>query len=144
MSSAIPDGATFFWAGEYGWDLNSRKTLDTQLNVFAEFAPKLSEQSRASEVLFLANIQPELQRDVLEQCSPRFVALDSMDLWIETARDALVDVIGRIDCLILNDAELRQLTVQPNLVFGGARDPRLGPVDRRRQAGRVRRGAGDR
>ena len=67
-------------------------------------------------MLFLANIQPELQRDVLEQCEPRFVALDSMDLWIETARDALVDVIGRIDCLILNDAELRQLTVQPNLV----------------------------
>ena len=109
-------GSTFFWAGEYGWDLNSRTTLDTQLNVFAEFAPKLSAPSRSSEVLFLANIQPELQRDVLEQCSPSFVALDSMDLWIETARDALVDVIGRIDCLILNDAELRQLTGQPNLV----------------------------
>jgi sugar/nucleoside kinase (ribokinase family) len=111
-----PNGSTFFWAGEYGWDLNSRQTLDTQLNVFADFRPRLSERSRASEVLFLANIQPELQRDVLEQCDPRFVALDSMDLWIETARDALVDVIGRIDCLILNDAELRQLTAQPNLV----------------------------
>jgi sugar/nucleoside kinase (ribokinase family) len=113
----VADGKTFFWKGEYGWDLNSRETLDTQLNVFEHFEPKLSQASRDCDVLFLANIQPELQRSVLEQCDePQFVALDSMNLWIEIARDALVDVITRVDCVILNDAELRQLTVKPNLI----------------------------
>jgi sugar/nucleoside kinase (ribokinase family) len=113
----VAGGKTFFWQGEYGWDLNSRETLDTQLNVFEHFAPKLSAAARASDVLFLANIQPQLQIDVLDQSGvPRFVALDSMNLWIEVARDSLVEVIGRVDCLILNDAELRQLTGRPNLV----------------------------
>jgi sugar/nucleoside kinase (ribokinase family) len=108
---------TFFWKGEYGWDLNSRETLDTQLNVFEHFEPKLSQASRDCDVLFLANIQPELQRNVLAQCgAPQFVALDSMNLWIEIAREALVDVIARVDCVILNDAELRQLTAKPNLI----------------------------
>ena len=117
----VPGGTSFFWAGEYGWDLNSRETLDTQLGVFETFQPKLSAASRASEVLFLANIQPTLQRDVLDQCAgAQFVALDSMNLWIDIARDELVDVIRRVDCLILNDAELRQLTGQPSLV-GAAR-----------------------
>ncbi len=113
----VAGGKTFFWAGEYGWDLNSRETLDTQLGVFEGFTPKLSEQSRSSEVLFLANIQPELQRDVRAQLpDARFVALDSMNLWIDIARDALVAAIGSVDCVILNDAELRQLTGKPNLV----------------------------
>jgi sugar/nucleoside kinase (ribokinase family) len=116
----VAGGRTFFWQGEYGWDLNSRETLDTQLNVFEHFAPKLSAAARACDVLFLANIQPQLQLDVLDQCARgggvRFSALDSMNLWIDIARDALVEVIGRVDCLILNDAELRQLTGQPNLV----------------------------
>jgi sugar/nucleoside kinase (ribokinase family) len=113
----VPGGKTFFWRGEYGWDLNSRETLDTQLNVFESFEPKLSEASRACDVLFLANIQPTLQRQVLEQCdSAKFVAVDSMNLWIDTARDALVDVIKRVDAVILNDAELRQLTRLPNTV----------------------------
>jgi sugar/nucleoside kinase (ribokinase family) len=113
----VAGGKTFFWRGEYGWDLNSRETLDTQLHVFEHFAPKLSPAARGCDVLFLANIQPQLQLDVLDQCPvPRFVALDSMNLWIEIARDALVSVIGRVDCLILNDAELRQLTRKPNLV----------------------------
>ena len=113
----IPGGKTFFWRGEYGWDLNSRETLDTQLNVFEHWEPKLSQQSRSSEVLFLANIQPDLQRRVREQCTAaRFVALDSMNLWIEIARESLLKTIAGVDCLILNDAELRQLTEQPNLV----------------------------
>ncbi len=113
----VAGGKTFFWHGEYGWDLNSRETLDTQLGVFEGFAPKLSESSRASEVLFLANIQPDLQREVREQLpEARFVALDSMNLWIEIARDSLVAAIEGVDCLILNDAELRQLTGKPNLV----------------------------
>lgn len=113
----VAGGRSFFWAGEYGWDLNTRETLDTQLGVFETFQPKLSAASRQADVLFLANIQPALQRDVLEQCErARFVALDSMNLWIDIARADLLDVISRIDCLILNDAELRQLTRQPSLV----------------------------
>jgi sugar/nucleoside kinase (ribokinase family) len=113
----VAGGRTFFWRGEYGWDLNSRETLDTQLGVFEGFAPKLSEGSRSSEVLFLANIQPDLQREVRGQLpEARFVALDSMNLWIEIARDSLVAAIEGVDCLILNDAELRQLTGKPNLV----------------------------
>jgi len=113
----VAGGKTFFWRGEYGWDLNSRETLDTQLGVFEGFQPKLSERSRASDVLFLANIQPDLQRDVRAQLPhARFVALDSMNLWIEIARDALVSAIESVDCVILNDAELRQLTGKPNLV----------------------------
>jgi sugar/nucleoside kinase (ribokinase family) len=110
-------GKTFFWRGEYGWDLNSRETLDTQLGVFEDFQPKLSERSRESEVLFLANIQPDLQLGVRNQLpDARFVALDSMNLWIDIARDQLVRAIESVDCLILNDAELRQLTGKPNLV----------------------------
>jgi sugar/nucleoside kinase (ribokinase family) len=113
----VAGGKTFFWHGEYGWDLNSRETLDTQLGVFEGFQPKLSESSRSSEVLFLANIQPDLQREVRAQLpEARFVALDSMNLWIEIARDSLVAAIEGVDCLILNDAELRQLTGKPNLV----------------------------
>ncbi len=118
----VAGGKTFFWAGEYGWDLNSRETLDTQLGVFEGFEPKLSEQSRSSDVLFLANIQPDLQRDVRAQLpDARFVALDSMNLWIDIARDSLVSAIEGVDCVILNDAELRQLTGKPNLI-GAARE----------------------
>jgi sugar/nucleoside kinase (ribokinase family) len=113
----VAGGRTFFWRGEYGWDLNSRETLDTQLGVFEGFQPKLSERSRSSDVLFLANIQPELQGEVRGQLpDARFVALDSMNLWIDIARDALVSAISSVDCVILNDAELRQLTGKPNLL----------------------------
>jgi sugar/nucleoside kinase (ribokinase family) len=113
----VQGGKTFFWSGEYGWDLNSRETLTTDLNVFADFQPKLSPASRDCDVLFLANIQPELQLSVLEQCArPRLVAMDSMNLWIDIARDALLEVIRRVDCVILNDAELRQLTHKPNVL----------------------------
>jgi sugar/nucleoside kinase (ribokinase family) len=113
----VSDGKTFFWEGEYGWDLNSRETIDTQLGVFEGFTPKLSERSRSSDVLFLANIQPDLQLQVRAQLpDARFVALDSMNLWIDIARDSLVKAIESVDCVILNDAELRQLTSKPNLV----------------------------
>lgn len=124
----VPGGKTFFWSGVYGWDLNDRETLDTQLNVFADFEPKLSAASRDCDVLFLANIQPDLQRQVREQCQKaRFVALDSMNLWIEIAKDSLVKAISEVDCLILNDAELRQLTGEPNLVRAAAKVLELGP-----------------
>jgi sugar/nucleoside kinase (ribokinase family) len=113
----VAGGETFFWHGEYGWDLNSRVTHDTRLGVFEGFQPKLSDRSRASDVLFLANIQPDLQREVRAQLpDARFVALDSMNLWIEQARDSLVSAIRGVDCLILNDAELRELTGKPNLI----------------------------
>jgi sugar/nucleoside kinase (ribokinase family) len=118
----IDGGETFFWAGEYGWDLNSRETLETRLGVFEGFQPKLSAASLASDVLFLANIQPDLQRDVRAQLPhARFVALDSMNLWIDIAREPLVAAIETVDCVILNDAELRQLTGRPNLL-GAARE----------------------
>jgi sugar/nucleoside kinase (ribokinase family) len=124
----VAGGRTFFWKGEYGWDLNSRETRATELGVFERFEPNLSAGSRSCEVLFLANIQPQLQLSVLEQCEdPRFVAVDSMNLWIDIARDDLIEVIRRVDCVMLNDAELRQLTRRPNLL-GAARDVlELGP-----------------
>jgi len=113
----IAGGRTFFWRGHYDYDLNTAHTDDTQLNVFGDFEPKLSDASRNAEVLFLANIQPDLQRGVREQCAnARFVAMDSMNLWIETARDSLVRTISGVDALLLNDAELRMLTQQPNLL----------------------------
>jgi sugar/nucleoside kinase (ribokinase family) len=109
-------GDTFFWQGEYGWDLNTRETLDTRLGVFETFEPKLSQAARDSDVLFLANIQPDIQRAVREQCTASFAALDSMNLWIDIARDSLVAAIGGVDCLVLNDAELKQLTGMPNFI----------------------------
>src|SRR4051812_22275090 len=124
----VAGGKSFFWSGEYGADLNSRETLDTQLGVFETFQPKLSTASQQAHVLFLANIQPGLQRDVLEQCQrAKFVALDSMDLWIDIAHADLVEVISRVDCLILNDAELRQLTRKPSLVAAAREALSWGP-----------------
>ena len=112
----VEGGKTFFWRGRYGYDLNVAETLETELNVFAEFAPRLSAASRQARTLFLGNIQPELQRAVRAQCTEaRLVALDSMNYWIESARDELVRAISEVDCLLLNDAEARQLTRQPNL-----------------------------
>ena len=113
----VAGGTTFFWSGEYGPDLNSRVTHATELGVFGAFEPHPSEAARAADVLFLANIQPDVQRAVREQCrGARFVAMDSMDLWIETARDSLVETIAGVDGLLLNDAELKMLTRRPNLV----------------------------
>ena len=113
----VAGGKTFFWRGSYGWDLNSRDTLETQLNVFESFEPKLSDEARGCDVLFLANIQPGLQQQVRSLCEDaRLVAIDSMDLWIETAREELVEVVSGVDCVVLNDAELRQLTEAPNVV----------------------------
>jgi cytidine kinase len=124
----VPGGETFFWAGEYGWDLNDRTTLDTQLNVFADFEPKLSDASRACDALFLANIQPDLQREVRAQCeAAKFVALDSMNFWIEGTRDSLIETIGVVDCLMLNDGELRQLTGEPNIVRAARKIFEWGP-----------------
>jgi sugar/nucleoside kinase (ribokinase family) len=124
----VPGGRTFFWRGEYGWDLNERETLETELGVFADFVPKLSEASASADLLFLANIQPDLQRAVREQCrQARFVALDSMNLWIETARSSLIETISGVDCLMLNDSELREVTREPNLIRAARKVKEWGP-----------------
>ena len=113
----VEGGKTFFWKGEYHENLNRRETLETELNVFESFDPKLSPAAQECEVLFLANIQPDLQRGVREQCEQaRFVAMDSMDLWINIDRDSLVQTIAGVDCLILNDEELEMLTGAPSFV----------------------------
>ncbi len=112
----VEGGRSFFWRGRYEYDLNVAHTEDTQLGVFGEFDPKLSPASKEADVLFLANIQPDLQRQVRAQCgATRFSALDSMNLWIDTARDSLLAAIGEVDCVIVNDAEIRQLTGESNL-----------------------------
>ena len=124
----IPGGRTFFWHGRYERDPNLRHTLQTDLNVFEDFRPKLSEASRAAETLFLANILPDLQREVREQCTgARFVAMDTMNMWIEVARPSLVKTIAAVDCLIVNDEELKQLTDEPNLVRAARAVHAMGP-----------------
>jgi cytidine kinase len=124
----VPGGKTFFWAGRYHRDINHRDTLQTDLNVFEDFRPKLSDASRSADVLFLGNIQPDLQREVREQCrAARFVAMDSMNLWIDIAHPALVKTIALVDCLVLNDSELKQLTDEPNLVRAAHKALELGP-----------------
>jgi sugar/nucleoside kinase (ribokinase family) len=113
----IPEGETFRWYGRYEYDLNVAHTLDTKLNVFADFKPKLSPESKSSRLLFLGNIQPDLQREVREQMpNAELVALDTMNLWIEHTRDSLVRTIKGVDVVIINDAEARQLTGIPNLI----------------------------
>jgi sugar/nucleoside kinase (ribokinase family) len=115
----IEGGQTFFWAGEYEWNVSVRHTLDTRLNVFGEFEPKLSKASKAADTVFLANIQPDLQRQVREECgAARLVALDSMNFWIENTRDSLLRTISTVDMLLMNDEEVRQLTEQPTLLKG--------------------------
>ena len=112
----IPEGKTFRWRGRYDYDLNVAHTLETQLNVFAT-SPKLSDESKSSRLLFLGNIQPDLQREVREQMpNAELVALDTMNLWIENTRESLLKTIKGVDVVIINDAEARQLTGIPNLI----------------------------
>ncbi|MDQ5846243.1 MAG: PfkB family carbohydrate kinase [Acidobacteriota bacterium] len=113
----VPDGETFRWYGRYDFDLNVAHTLDTKLNVFADFKPKLSEASKNSRLVFLGNIQPDLQRQVREQIpNAELVALDTMNLWIDNTRESLLQTIQLVDVVIINDAEARQLTQIPNLI----------------------------
>jgi len=112
----IPDGKTFFWSGRYDYDMNTAHTLVTDLNVFATFDPKLSENSRIAEFVFLANIQPTLQLGVRKQCtSAKFVAMDTMNYWITSVENELLETIKSVDCIIINDAEARQLTDEPSI-----------------------------
>jgi len=110
-------GRTFRWKGEYSYDLNEARTLDTQLNVFETFKPVIPEAYRSSEYVFLGNIDPELQLSVLEQIKrPRIVACDSMNFWIKGKLDAVKRTIAHVDILIINDAETRMLANEANLV----------------------------
>jgi sugar/nucleoside kinase (ribokinase family) len=112
----VEDGQTFFWSGRYDYDMNTAHTLDTQLNVFATFDPKLSDNSKNARLVFLANIQPTLQKQVREQCTAaEFVAMDTMNYWITSAKDELIETIKVVDCIVINDAEARQLTDEPNI-----------------------------
>jgi sugar/nucleoside kinase (ribokinase family) len=124
----IPGGKTFQWHGRYEYDLNVAHTLDTQLNVFAGFEPKLSEGSKRARLVFLGNIQPDLQRGVREQVpDAELVALDTMNLWIDTTRDSLQKTIEGVDLVIINDAEARQLAEEPNLIKAARKILSWGP-----------------
>lgn len=111
------EGESFFWAGRYHADLNTRDTLETRLGVFADFKPVIPEAFRSSECVFLGNIHPTLQHDVLDQVeSPKLVACDTMNYWIEGNRKELLSLIERVDILMVNDEEARQLADEPNLL----------------------------
>ena len=121
------DGKTFRWTGHYHDDINLRDTLDTQLNVFENFHPRLPEAARNAKYLFLGNIHPALQLEVLEQASPEFVALDTMNLWIDITRDELKQVLKRVDAIVINDSEVVDLTGEHNMVKGAHAIRELGP-----------------
>jgi sugar/nucleoside kinase (ribokinase family) len=124
----IADGQTFRWSGEYEWDLNKRRTLSVCLNVFETFQPTLPESYKGTPYVFLANISPQLQMHVLAQVAgPKFVVADTMDLWIETQRDALAELLRKIDCLMLNEGEAREFTKQTNLIKAGRLILKQGP-----------------
>jgi sugar/nucleoside kinase (ribokinase family) len=112
----VPDGKTFFWRGRYDYDMNTAHTLDTQLNVFETFQPKLSPESKDSRLLFLANILPMLQKEVREQSNAEFVAMDTMNFWISSMKEAVIETIKVVDCVIINDAEARQLADEPSII----------------------------
>lgn len=121
-------GQTFRWKGEYGFDLNEARTLDTQLNVFESFKPKIPDAYRSSDVVFLANIDPVLQREVLHQIDkPKLVACDTMNFWIGGKRDELIKTLAEVDILLINEAEARELACEPNLVKAARAIQAMGP-----------------
>jgi sugar/nucleoside kinase (ribokinase family) len=122
------DGKTFRWSGEYAWDLNTRETRSVALNVFEHFKPSLPESYRKTDFALLANIAPSLQSHVLDEMErPRFVVADTMDLWIETTRKDLDALLPRVDLLILNDSEARQMTKETSLIRAGRSIRKMGP-----------------
>lgn len=124
----IARGRTFRWIGHYGTDPNARRTLDTQLNVFADFRPVLPEAYRDTAYVFLANIDPALQLEVLHQMrSPNVVACDTMNFWIEGAPGVVMDVLRSVQIVILNDAEVRQLADDPHLIRAARKVLDMGP-----------------
>lgn len=123
------NGKCFFWAGRYSENLNERVTLTTDLNVFAEFKPRLPEKYRSSKYVFLANIAPDLQRDVLHQVNgtPRIAAMDTMNYWIERTNAELRETLKHVDILMINDSETRQLSNEHNLLRAARHIFKMGP-----------------
>ena len=123
-----PAGRTFHWAGRYEGDMDQAETLSTELNVLETFAPELPENLRACPYVFLANTDPRIQMSVLEQLTePRLVVMDTMNLWIENAREALLPVLERVDGLMINDAEAKALAGEDNLIAAGRALLHFGP-----------------
>lgn len=122
-------GKTFFWAGRYSQNLNERVTLATELNVFAEFKPRLPDKYRSSEYVFLANIAPDLQRDVLHQVvkKPKLAAMDTMNYWIERTNAELRETLKHVDILMINDSETRELSSEHNLLRAAKHIFKMGP-----------------
>lgn len=121
-------GQTFRWSGEYLWDLNTRETRSVALNVFEHFTPTLPDSYKETPIILLANIAPDLQHHVLDQVKlPRFVIADTMDLWINIAKERLIELLSRVHMLILNDGEARQLTGLTSLIKAGRKLQELGP-----------------
>jgi sugar/nucleoside kinase (ribokinase family) len=124
----VPGGKTFFWAGVYSADMNDRTTVRTDLNVFADFQPKLPDSYRSAPYLFLANIQPELQRNVRSQMtSVRFTGGDTMNYWIVDFREKLLETLAQWDFLLINDSEARLLSGEHNLLRAAAKIQGMGP-----------------
>jgi len=123
-------GKTFFWAGRYSQNLNERVTLATELNVFAEFKPRLPGKYRDSKYVFLANIAPDLQRDVLHQVKvrPKIAALDTMNYWIERSNGELRETLKHVDILMINDSETRELSNEHNLLRAAKHIFKMGPT----------------
>lgn len=122
------EGKTFRWSGEYMWDLNTRETRSVELNVFEHFTPTLPGAYTGAQIVLLANIAPKLQSHVLDQMNrPLFTIADTMDLWINIAREDLEALIKRVDMLILNDSEARQFTGETSLIKAGHKIRAMGP-----------------
>ncbi|WP_434391155.1 PfkB family carbohydrate kinase [Melittangium boletus] len=121
-------GRTFRWKGRYGWQLNEAETLDTQLNVFQSFSPKLSEQHRQAQYVMLGNIHPELQAQVVDQVrAPKLVAADTMNFWINGSRPALLKTLARVNLLFVNDTEARLLSGEHNILRAARAILAMGP-----------------
>lgn len=121
------DGKTFYWSGEYFEDLNTRQTLDVQLNVIEDYHPKLADSVAASKIALLANMSPATQMEILEQCTADFIIADTMDLWIDVMLEPLKALLKKIDLLVINDGEAKQLAGTNNLITAGNRLRGLGP-----------------
>lgn len=122
------DGKTFFWHGQYHYDMNERDTLDTQLNVLSSFDPELPSSYLDSDIVCLGNLEPSIQRTVLNQVdSPELVIADTMNYWIENTPESLRETLRLVDCLVINDAEARELADDPNLVRAADQIRDMGP-----------------
>ena len=125
----VEGGKTFFWSGKYQHDLNKRDTLATELNVLADFKPRVPREFMNSDVVMLGNLHPEIQMQVLDQLEsrPKLVVLDTMNYWMEHTWDALIDVIGKVDVITINDEEARQLSGEYSLVKAARKISAMGP-----------------